>query len=235
MPLPVTAGQIFDTARSLLNDQIGATFTDTVLLPYLKIANEDLRLECEDNNIPMTNVTSAGITIPAGVKSIGNPDEPGSPPLPEDLVEIVEMYERIAGTNNDFIQMRRKTFLPKTDFQTVYLEVYTWQEQQVHFIGATGIIEVKIDYVGQTIKGVINTNSEILLFNSMSFLWFRTAALAANYIGENKTRSDELNMEALRCIETMENIGIKNQQSVTIRRRPFMSGYRQRGWAGYSR
>ena len=233
MPLPVKAGDVFNMARFFLNDQVEAVYTDTVLIDPLKVAYEDLRLECEDNNIPYTNITSDAITIPAGTVTIGGPNAPA---LPSDLVEIVEMYERIAGTNNDFMLMRRRTFLPKTEFQTTYLEVYTWQKQVVHFIGSTSDIEVKIDYVGSTLNKVVNANSEILIYNAIAFLWFRTAALAANYIGENKTRSDELNAEALRCIETLENIGIKNQQSNPVRRRPFMSTYRKRGWAaGYTR
>lgn len=232
MPTPIKAGEIFNKARFFLNDQIGANFTDEVLLPALQMANEDLRLECEDNNIPYTNITSVAILISAGVTDIGGPT---GPPLPDDLIEIVEMYERSADTTNDFMLMRRRNFLPKTDVQTAFLEVYTWQRQIVNFIGATGDLQVKIDYVGNSLNRIIDTNSEIAIFNSISFLSFRTAALAANYIGENKTRSDELNAEALRCIETMENIGIKNQQNMTIRRRPFMSGYRARGWAGYTR
>lgn len=229
MPIPVKAGEIFDKSRFFLNDQVAAVFNDEVLLPALQIAVEDLRLECEDNSVPYTNITSAAITIPAGIKDLGGDTGPA---LPNDLIEIVEMYERIAGTNNDYTMMRRRNFIPKTDFETTYLEVYSWQKQIVYFVGATSDIEIKIDYIGNSLNHVVDTNSEILLYNSISFLWFRTAALAANYIGENKTRSDELNSEALRCIETMENIGIKNQQSVTVRRRPFMSSYRQRRWGG---
>lgn len=228
MPLPVKAGEVFDKARFLLNDTAGAVYTDEVLLPALQIAMNNLTLECEDNNIPYTNITSEIITIPAGTKNIGGP---GGPSLPSDLVEILEMYERIAGTTNDFMQMRRRNFLPKTEYETTYLEVYTWQKQIVHFIGATSDIEVKIDYVGSTLNQVLNKNSEILIFNSVSFLYNRTAALAARFIGENGTRADQLDAEATLCIETMENIGIKNQQSEPVRRRPFMSSYRQRGWA----
>ena len=228
MPLPIKAGDIFSKSRALLNDQIASVFTDTVLLPYLQMAYNDLRLECEDNNIPFTNITSEGITIPAGVKNIGGN---GGPALPADLVEIVEMYERLAGTNNDFMLMQRRIFIPKTEYETTYLGVYSWQGQIVHFIGATSDIEVKIDYVSQNIGEIVDANTQIRVYNSISFLWFRTAALAANYIGENKTRSDELNAEAARCLETMENIGIKNQQSSPVRRRPFMSRYRQYGYS----
>lgn len=228
MPLPVKAGEVFTKARFLLNDLAGAVYTDEVLIQPLQIATDNLRLECEDNNIPFTNVTSAAITVDAGVTNIGGN---GGPALPNDLVEIVNIYERTAGTNNDFKMMTRRNFLPKSEYQTSFLLIYTWQQQTIQFIGATADIEVKIDYVGNTLNQPTNANSEILIFNSISFLYFRTAALAANFIGENKTRSDELNAEALNCIETMENIGIKNQQNNPVRRRPFMAGYRNRGWA----
>ena len=227
MPSPIKAGEIFNRARFCLNDVNATSFTDSVLLPALKFAYEDLKLECEDNNIPFTNITSSAITVSAGVLNIGGNDGPA---LPLDLVEVVELYERIAGTTNDFMRMRRRNFLPKTEFQTTYLQIYTWQEQEIKFIGSTSDIEVKIDYVSSNLGDIVDKNTEIRLYNCISFLSFRTAALAANYIGENKTRSDELNSEAVRCIETMENIGIKNQQSEPVRRRPFMSGYKNRGY-----
>lgn len=232
MPLPVKAGEIFDQARFFLNDQIGAVFTDEVLAPALKSAYQELRMECEDNNIPYTNITSAAITIDSGVLDIGGVTGPA---LPSDLVEVVEMYERVAGTNNDYMIMKRRNFLPKTDFQTTYLQVYTWQKQIIHFIGSTTDIEVKIDYVGDSLSRIIDSNTEIAIYNSCAFLWYRTAALAAEFIGENITRAQSLNSDALASLEVLENIGIKNQQSMPVRRRPFMSSYRQRGWQGNTR
>jgi len=235
---PASAGEVFNKSRALLNDTgldtggVPNLFTDDVLLPYLQMAIVDLLMDCEDNNIPVTNITSPAITVPAGTKVIGTGT---SIALPRDLIEIVEMYERIAGSGNDFMLMKRRTFEPKTDVETTYLQVYTWQGQQVHFIGATSDIEIKIDYISQTSESVTDKNSLILIYNSRAFLWFRTAALAAFYVMQNKTRSDECNSEGLRCLEVMESIGIKSQQNMPIRRRPFMSAYRQRGWMGYGR
>lgn len=226
----IKAGEVMDTVRALMNDLEGAQFTDEVINPYLKIAYEDLRQECEDNNIPFTNLTSGIITIAQGVTNIGGN---GGPALPEDLIEIIEMYERIAGTNNDFMLMKRRNFLPKTDIQTTYLQVWTWQRQRVEFLGANGNIEVKIDYVGNSLGDILGKNTIIALFNSKNFLGYRTAALCAQFIGEDVDRATALNTQASRAIETLENIGIKNQQSIPVRRRPFMSRYRQRGWAGY--
>jgi len=231
MPLPVKAGEIFEQARFFLNDQIGAVFTDEVLQPALKSAYQELRMECEDNNIPYTNLTSSAITVTSGMTDIGGSTGPA---LPSDLIDIIEVYERISGNNSDYKLMRRKNFLPKTDVQTNYLEVYTWQKQVINFLGSLGDIEIKIDYVGESLSMPINKNSEIAIYNSCAFLWYRTAALASEFIGENESRAKSLNADTIRCLETMENIGIKNQQSMPVRRRPFMSSYRQRGY-GYTR
>lgn len=227
---PVKAGDIFLNARALLNDTPGDVYTDDVLLPYLRMAIVDLRLECEDNNIPFTNITSEAITVDAGTLGIGGPDQPA---LPRDLIEIVEMWERTAGTSMDYMLMSRRRFEPKTETQTTFLQVYTWQGQRVHFIGATSDLEVKIDYISQSIGQITDKNSLILIYNSCAFLWFRTAAMGAMYVMENKTRADDLNGEAARCIESMEAIAQKSEQGMPVRRRPFMSSYRSRGFQGY--
>lgn len=232
MASPVKAGDIFLNARALLNDALADVYTDDVLLPYLRMAITDLRLQCEDNNIPFTNVTSEAIEITAGTTGIGGLDQPA---LPSDLIEIVEMYERLSGTTNDYMLMSRRRFKPKTEVQTTYLQVFSWQGQKVEFIGSTSDIEVKIDYISQNIGDITDKNTLILVYNSCAFLWFRTAAFAAMYIMENKTRADECNAEAARCIESMESIAQKNEQSMPVRRRPFMSSYRQRGWTGGGR
>lgn len=227
--IPIKAGAILDQARFFLNDTQGAVFTNEVLMPALIAANTDLQLECQDNDIPFNNRTSVAITVPAGIKDIGGSTGPA---LPADLVEIVEMYERVGGTDNDYLLMSRRNFLPKTEQESNYLQVYSWQGQEIKLLGATTDIQVKIDYIGYAPAQIVDENSLIILYNAMSFLWFRTAAHAAEFIGEDKERAVSLNQQAVRCIETMENIQIKHAQSVPIRRRPFMSSYKQKGWSG---
>ena len=233
MPLPIKAVDIFDTARFCLNDVGISYYSNDILLPALKIAYEDLRLECQDANIPFTNKTSTVITVPAGVKSIGASDEASSPALPVDLVEIVEMYERTAGSSNDYMQMNPARFLPKTDVLTAYLRVFVWQKQVIRLLGSTSAIEVKIDYVANTLSKMIDSNTEIIINNCINALSFRTAGLCARYMMENATRADELDAEASRCLGLMENIDIKNQQSMPVRRRPFRASFKSRSRGGF--
>lgn len=233
MPLPIKVIDVFDTARFCLNDVGVSYYSNDVLLPALKIAYEDLRLECQDANIPFTNKTSAVITVPATVTAIGASDVANSPALPVDLVEIIEMYERTAGTTNDFTRMDPVRFLPKTEVQTAYLRVFTWQKQVVRLIGANGDIDVKIDYVANTLDRVVNENTQILINNCINALSFRTAGLCARYMMENTTRADELDAEASRCLGLMTNIDIKNQQSMPVRRRPFRASFKSRSKGGF--
>ncbi len=219
-------GDVFDGARALLNDQAGAVFTDTVQLPYLKMAYEEIRQECENYNIPITNKTSAALAINTGMKDIGGPTGPA---LPNDFVEPLECWEIPAGTNDDYMLMRRLEFLPKTSVLTSYLEVWQWAEEYIHFLGANGDIKVKLDYVALGMPDVVDANSIIKLSNAINFLKFKTAALCAMFIGENESRAQVCNDQAEVYKDLLLNIKVKNSQGIATRRRPFMAAYKQRG------
>ncbi len=225
--LPVSVGSILPFVRALLNDQTGAVFTDTVILPYFQMAYDDMRIVLEGFDIPITNKTSDGIVIPTGIKNIGGE---GGPPLPNDLVEILSISEREAGSSDNYLLMERKQFLPKTEVLASFLGVWSWQDQIAKFIGATQNIEVKIDYTADTLGPIINENSQIKFYNCRNYLRYRTSAHCALYIGENKSRSDELNNEAMTFIDFVVTKGVKTQQSIQTRRRPFQARNKSRGW-----
>lgn len=156
---------------------------------------------------------------------------PTGPLLPTDLEEPQEVWERIAGTSTDYIKMTRKDILPKTDIKTAYLEVWAYKGGYIQFLGATGTVEVKIDYVAEPFKGIIDQNSVILYQYERAdhFLAFRTAALCAEFIGENPERAASLNAQAQSEMDVILSISIKNQQTAGVRRRPFRGGWKRRG------
>ena len=220
-----TLGYMMTQVRSLLNDQAGAVFTDEVLLPFIKMAADDMQGELEDNQLPFVSRTSGAILVPAGSTTIGGTTGPALPP---DVLDILAVWERTAGTNNDFSLMRRVQFLPKTDTETSFHEVWTYQDQIVQFPKATSDIEIKMDYLGANLVDATPT-TEVRFNHAKMFLQYRTAALAAEFIGENDGRAEKLNGNAERCLDTMLSINIKSQQSVITRRRPFMANYRRGG------
>lgn len=226
MPQSFSVGSIYDWSRAILNDQVGATYTDGVLLPYTQMAVEDLRLELQGSNIPLVNKTSEALTITAGVTDLGGPEGPA---LPVDFIEPMNLWERTAGTEDNFVQMSRSQFLPKIDQITSYLGVWSWQDQIIRFLGANNNIEVKIDYIADTIANLNSKSSQVKVINSRLFLAFKTAALAAKFIGENESRANAANSDAQYYLDMMMGISIKSQQRVFTRRRPFMAGYKSRG------
>lgn len=216
--MPFNVSEILSGSAPLLND-IGLTsFTYVAQLPYLKIAVEDLRQELMDNGIPVSHFTSAAITIASGETNIGGDDGPA---LPADLIDIISVWERTSGSNSDYLLMRKLSFLPKVNSVTSYLGIYSWDNQVISFLGATGPIEIKIDYIGDPLGSVVDENSQLRTYNTKNFLIYRNAALCAEFAGEDKERATALNANAQRSLDTLLSISIKGQQNIMTRRRPF--------------
>ena len=228
MPTP---SAIIDMVASLQNDTAQTVYTDAACLPYLNIALDELQEQFELYNIPSTNDTSAILNVLLGTSVISFTS---SPALPSDLIEIQQLWESPEGENK-WIPMTKKEFLPHNleSGQTIsQFLIWAWVEQNIKLIAANADIDLKIDYIKSLFAtpiliGAVGTDLPII--NSKSYLGYRTAALCAHFIGENKSRSDELNIFAIQALDRVLGIGTKGRQSITTRRRPFMSGYRTRG------
>lgn len=222
-----TVSEVMSRAAALLNDVNLNVFTTTAQFPYINMAIDELQELLEQNNVPYTNKRSAVLTVTTAMTDIGGTTGPA---LPTDLIEIQWLGERLAGTTDDFIQMTRREYLPHTQVLTETLEWYTWQGQVINFIGATTSREIRIDYIAALLTAVTATTSSIGLFNSKSFLAYRTAALCAEFIGENPTRAQALNNDAGMALDRLLSINTKGRQSITTRRRPFMAAYKTLGY-----
>lgn len=227
MPHDLKARQVMDMAAALLNDTEKQVFTYAVQLPYLKMALSELKEQLQLSNIPITNETSTVIQINAGVSVISFITTPS---LPSDLVEIQEVWERTRNSG-PFSPVIRKEFLPHNldDQQLGNLRYWTWNGQELRFIPSNTDRDIKIDYIQDLFADILDENSTIGMINAESFLHYRTAALCSNFIGANKTRSDELNSFAAMALERLVGIGVKTRQSILTRRRPFRSAYKRRG------
>ena len=226
--LSLTAGQVMDLAASLLNDTAKQVYTYTAQLPYLKMALQDLRKLLELNNSPVTNETSAVITIPSGNTSLGFGIV--APKLPDDLVEIQQLWERISGVE-PFLPMRKVEFIPHylEDIEINQFLVWAWMDNEIRFLAANIDIDLKIDYIQSLFTNVTDENSFIMVINSDSYLQYRTAALCAEYIGENPTRALSLNIQAKEAFDVLIGIDNKGRQAIYTRRRPFRAAWKNRG------
>jgi hypothetical protein len=221
------AGDVMDRAAILLNDTAKSIFTYTIQIPYVNVALDELQETMELNNIPMTNELSAVIPITTVMTDIGGTTGPA---LPIDLIEIQGLYERLTGTVDSFLEMTRAEFLPLISVLTSSLIYWSWIGQTIQFIGANTNRDVKIKYIGARLAAVTLSTTPITMFNSKSFLSYRTAALCAEFMGENPTRALELNNYAVMAMDRLLGINTKGKQAIAARHRPFMAGYKARGY-----
>lgn len=224
----VTAGEIMDSAAALMNDTQKQVYTYAAQLPYLRIALKDLRKMLQLGNIPVTNETSAVLSVPSGTSVIGFTTTPA---LPSDLIDIQGLWERFS-SSTPFVPMTRKEFLPKylEGEDTSQFRIYEWSGNEIKLFEANRDNELKIDYIAQLLDlSTLDENSVIGMINADSYLHFRTAALCAQYIAENKERSDDLNREAQNAYDILAGIEDKAKQAIATRHRPFRAGWKSRG------
>lgn len=222
-----TAGDAMDRAAALLNDSGKAIFTYAAQIPHIQTAWDEIKEKLEEVDYPMFNETSASLHVVAGEIDIGGSTGPA---LPSDLIELQQLWERTWGTTEDFFPMSRMDYLPKITTAQSNLIYWAWMGQVVRFItpGATTDREILIDYVGDGLGPIVDQTTVIPLLNAKNALAFRTAALCAQFIGENKTRADDLNEFASSSFETLINNATKRRQAITTRRRPFRAGFKAR-------
>lgn len=225
----LTAGQVMDAVAALLNDSAKQQYSYTVQVPYLNIAIGEIREYLALNDVPLVNKKSAVIALPAGQTYIGFDTTPPQAELPDDFLEPVEVWQRNVGTTG-FSPVGLVSMLSEvTDgISTSALLEYTWSNQRIQFQAANAALDIKLDYIAQTILPVASSSSLIDILLAQSFLQFRTAALIAENVEENESRATRNNIAAGLALDRILGISVKSGQGLVTRRRPFRSGYRTR-------
>lgn len=222
----LTAGEVMDKSASLLNNSSKTIFTYVKQLPYLQMALQDLRKKMELCNFAVTDSTSAVILVPSSVTAIGftTPNK-----LPRDLIEVQQLWQRQAGVN-PFTPMTKVNFLPKylEGVEANFWNIWSWQSNEIRLPAANQANELKIDYIRQLFMNVTGPDDELSVINADSYLEFRTAALCAEFIGENPTRAISLNGQAEIAFDLMAGIDSKSKQAISTRRRPFRAAWKNR-------
>lgn len=231
MPTTATllASTVMDQAAVLYNDPSKTVVTYAVQIPYLNQALQELQEYFELNNIPVTDtVTSSPITLVAGTSSLAFGTI--APKLPDDLIEPKVVWERQSGVD-PYTMMTRVDFLPRWQegVEINQFIFYTWQSQEIRFLAANQDNQLKIDYIRNLFATVTAGTDSLGVINAASFLEYRVAGLLSRFIGENPTRSDQLDAFATLALDRAMGIGTKGRQRINIRHRPFRSSYKRRG------
>lgn len=230
MSAPVlTAAIVMDGAASLLNDTAKSNYTYAVQIPYLNIALQELQEFFELNDVPVTGTLSAVMTVPAGTDHIAFASS--GLKLPDDLIEPQVLWERQTNVN-PYTEMTRLDVLPRymEGVEINQFVWYVWETQQIKFLPANQINDIKMNYIRSLFTPVTTSGDSVFVLNGISFLQYRTGGLCAEFIGENKTRADELNGFAGLAMDRVVGIGTKGRQVIQTRHRPFRSSFKRRSY-----
>lgn len=226
----ITASEVFNEARALLNDVDSALYTDAVLLPYAKKAYREVQEIFEDNDVPVNLERSTVLDVGVGVDVIAFSGT--TPLLPSDLAFPLDIYERDDGSTleSDFALMSPRRKEPMIEL-TDRLLYWVWREESIKFCkgGCDSIREIKIDYLAIPTQ-IATGATTILIGRALTFLAARTALLAAFMIGENELRAATLQQDAELAMERLVSRITKMRQDTPVRRVPFRVSGRAYGY-----
>lgn len=225
----VTAKYVLGQAASLMNDTAKTVYTNDSVLPYFKMAIDTLEKIFRLNNVPITNTSKIAIRIPAG-STVLNP-APTAPFYPEDLIELQNLWERTYGTNEGFTEVIKQEFEPAWlhGVQSSCLMYYWWDKDIINFLPATTDRELKVDYIRSLFPNSVTADTIIYIDGVGDYLYYKSASLMSDFIGENPTRAAKLATYAEDALEQELGISSKSRQNIVVRRRPFRSNYKSRG------
>lgn len=212
--MTILASDICTLARTYLNDTSIQLFDNATLLPYLQTANNELSDKLITNGLSNQKVVnSVQIIIAVGTKILS--------PLPDDLIVPIKLWERTNPSTDDFWPMIKKEWEPNIQPGNT-LTYWTWRNQEILFVGALTSREIKLAYI-RTLSSFTADGSPSEVTGATNYLAYRTASLAAKWIGENPDLALELSTEAMSYLNDLLMIGVRINQGNPARRKGFRS------------
>lgn len=173
---------VMNLARVLVNDAFagatgtpgeGRTFTDAApfTIPILNSAVSSLARELENNGVTTFTVDNFIITIPPvttvdpGIQAsllysgyFNGTTNSSSPSLPADLQMPLQIWERPTGSTMAFKPMRFVGILPSYA-QAEYLQLWTWNQDQLNFLGAIQSMDIRLRYKSRILPKITATTN----------------------------------------------------------------------------
>jgi hypothetical protein len=210
MNLP-TVKEILDSARAVyLNDATASIYTDAKLLAHAKAAYGFLETELEKHNIACKNDVTKSILVPVGATLLN---------LPADFMWPIKMEERLQGSNDLFIPMVNRMWVPSIGI-TDKLIYWVWNLDQIQLLGANTNREVRLYYQKRfpSIQDVDN----FVFGKADQYMSAKIAALAHLFLSQNETLANECNKLAEENLAEIVGIFVKKTQAMPVRRKPYI-------------
>ena len=169
-----TAQVALDTARTLLNDDAGVTWTNTVLIPKMNEAYRELQQKLTLSDASLMQTTSVS-TVNAGTTNL----------VIASIKEPIRLWEKFTSDpNDDYTVMTERFILPnRSSGVEERLRDWQWDGVQLNFIAATTSRSVKVFY-WQEFADLVTGASSLQFIDAELYLAPRTAALMASITGE---------------------------------------------------
>ncbi len=207
-----TAGDVMDQVAALLTDPNKVTHSYATMLPYLRIAWDELQEALLAKGIVDLDEKAATKTITAG-GVVWNSD------LPTDLLLPTNLHEKGVGEADDKYELMTQREIDPAEEQETTLGVWDWEESEIKFRGATVSRVVLLKYQKSLIV-ISSENTVIPITSGKLYLAFRTAGIISLVRG-NKARAAELNKDADFHISKTLGVKVKETQNEPIRPKPY--------------
>jgi hypothetical protein len=207
----VTAGEVMLDSAGLLNDPSQTSYTNAVLLPFMKMAYREYAVEKHRSGDQLLKEISTALDVPALAVVCSN--------QPSDLITPISLEERADGSTGLYNNMTKTSWEPD-ESQNTTLGVWNWREEQIKFRGATTAREVRIRY-WKLLTDVTSTSSVIVGVNARVPLQYKVAALAAGTIGGNDELATIMGNLSREWMNKIISVNVKSRQDLPVRRRRF--------------
>lgn len=209
------ADSVMDRAAALLNDNNKALFVEAVMLPYLKIAQEEMEQEFNLNEVETNLISEYETTVAIGATSVT---------LPASFFLPISLAERTNGTTGPYIDMEERANIHDLGLVTSStIGYWDFRHNCINIVGPTVATQVRL-YYWRVLPEITSSGSDEPMKGGRNPLAFRTAALCAEFIGGNRDRAASLNLQAEIALDRLISLYTKNNQNKRVRRKPFRVG-----------
>ena len=210
--MPISAQDVMTQAAGVfLGEPEQSYWTNEILLPHLKYANNELGDLLTNNGISVQKNESVTVDIDIGDTEISA--------YPTDFFLPIELRERSRDSDQYWYRVRERPWIDPDNDTSSSISQWAFRDNKIIFNPPTSQREVFIRYL-RNIIAIVDESTNIDIERSMNFLASRTAELASRFNGRNPTKADEIKHNEVGPAEhRLINSFVRNSQKV--RRRPY--------------
>jgi len=215
------ATEITAQVAVLLTDPTQSYWSDSILLPLLNKANDELALLFEREELPLLLEEQAPVTtVEIGDTTM---DE-----VPIDMVEPIRLWDRSPGSHEKWNEVNQVINIDKNYTTGNRVSEWAWRRNTIFINPPSNPREVMLDYI-RSIHPLDTPGSIVEVPKAKTWLAARTAQLACLHVGNNPTRYDELGPEVVRAEDILlRTMGKRVQGAYGVRRRPYRGAMNRR-------